>query len=150
MVKFRNTIYQYIVNWPNIFINYRGHPLSTGISSHLEAKLRDWVEKQAEGVRTPSSSHFQVTLLPSPACLPKSKCKHACKQNFEEQKVMVYDGLERRSGYGLDLRYFDSNQSWVMNSKCMSWLSFIFFLNPFFFSSTESKNLFRKPILNYE
>ena len=52
--------------------------------------------RNIEGVRTPSSSHFQVILLPSPACLPKSKCKHACKQNFEEQKVMVYDGLEAR------------------------------------------------------
>ena len=39
------------------------------------------------------SCHFQVTRLPSPARLPKSKCKHACKHNFKEQKVMVYDGL---------------------------------------------------------
>ena len=55
-----------------------------------------------EGVRTPSSSHFQVILLPSPACLPKSKCKHACKHNFKEQKVMVYDGLDW--GFGEALR----------------------------------------------
>ena len=74
----------------------------------------------AKGVRTPSSSHFQVILLPSPACLPKSKCKHACKHNFKEEKVMVYDRLKELESQTLQrliLHVMKIALSWLISNK---------------------------------
>ena len=43
--------------------------------------------------RRRASCRFPFTLLPSPANLPKSKCQHACKQNFQLNELMVWSSL---------------------------------------------------------
>ena len=45
------------------------------------------------GVTRSASCRFPFTLLPSPANLPKSKCLHACKQNFQLNELMVWSSL---------------------------------------------------------
>ena len=46
-----------------------------------------------KGVTRPASCHFPFILLPTPANLPKSKCQHACKQNFQLKELMVWSAL---------------------------------------------------------
>ena len=59
----------------------RGPVAVTGLVAHRWAVTR------------PASCRFPFTLLPSPANLPKSKCKHACKQNFQFNELMVWLSL---------------------------------------------------------
>ena len=68
---------------------------------HLEFITQDWFESKYLKSkpyplllsRGPYTTKFPLS-SDLPAWLPKSKCNHACKHNFKEQKLMVYDGLE--------------------------------------------------------
>ena len=65
----------------------------------------------------PASCHFPFTLLPSPAHLPKSKCQHACKQNFQLNELMVWSSLYHHYYFLADPVLFGTNTKYLTAAR---------------------------------